>query len=808
MKWFKRILLILLILLVCAAVAGLILINRISRRALPDYDRDIYLSGLQNRVTVLRDAFGVPHLFAENEGDLYRATGYVMAQDRLWQMDLLRRATTGRLAEIFGEDLIETDLLMRALRIPEKSRRVLDGTDPSIIRGLECFAEGVNNCIENMDGKLPPEFAILRYRPEEWFPEHSVNLIGYMAWDLTTAWTSEVRMDRFRRILPPEKYALMLPDGACHSIPVFTEGGMDFSDDRALALNPAAAADRLRSLGLEIFSGSNNWAVSGEKSTTGKPLFSNDMHLSLFAPGIWYQIHQNIPGLLNVTGVILPGTPFITAGHNDRIAWGFTNVMVDDMDFYEETLHPDSPDRYLLNGEWRPMTVTTESIRTSKGKTVERILRFTHRGPIISAFQNIPDRQISMRWIGNEDSNEMRTVYLINRAGNWEEFKNAFRTFRSVSQNVAYADVDGNIGLYSCMGLPIRDGDRAQIAPGDTDRFDWQGIVPFEELPHEYNPERGYISSANNKTVPDSYPYTVSCWFDLPFRIKRIRAMLDAETLVSPDFFKAMLTDVFSGAYEAYVPDLIAVLEKTDLGPLEEKALDSLRRWNGEWEVKSAAAAVFEYFYYLFARNTASDELGEDLLKEWFDNKILVRNLVQNIWKSEECGWYDDVRTEPKETFSLIVEGSFREAVLALQNAMGPDIETWEWGRIHTLTLYHPMGGVSLLNRIFRLNRGPFPVGGSYHTVCPYAFSFNDPFKVNHGASERHLFDLSDWDSSFALIPTGVSGIPASPYYCDQTGLYVEGRFRRDPFSRNEIEKAAVYSMTFFPSSQDSGTGR
>lgn len=808
MKWFKRLLLILIVLLFCALIAGLILVNRISRRALPDYDRDIFLTGLQGQVTVLRDAFGVPHLFAENEDDLYRATGYVMAQDRLWQMDLLRRATTGRLAEIFGEDLIETDVLMRALRIPEKSRRVLAETDPSIVHSLECFADGVNSFIGDMGRRLPPEFAILGYRPEAWLPEHSINLVGYMAWDLTMAWTSEVRMDRFKRVLPPEKYARMVPDGACHSIPVFTGDGPDISSFPSLALDPAAAADKLRSLGLEVFSGSNNWAVSGTKSTTGKPLFSNDMHLSLFAPGIWYQIHQHVPGQVSVTGVILPGTPFVTAGHNDRIAWGFTNVMVDDMDFYEETIHPESPDRYLMNGEWLPMTVRTESIRTSKGDTVERTIRFTHRGPIISAFQDVPDRQISMRWVGNEDSNEIRTVYLINRAGNWEEFKDAFRTFRAVSQNVAYADVDGNIGLYSCMGLPIREGNRAEIAPGDTDRFDWQGVVPFEDLPHEYNPERGYISSANNKTVPDSYPYSVSCWFDLPFRIKRIRDMLEAESQVSPDFFKTMLTDFHSCAFEAYVPDLISVLEKAHLSPLEKDALESLRRWDGEWTAKSEATAIFEYFYYLFARNTAADELGDELLEEWFDNKILVRNLVHNIWKVEDCGWYDDIETESMETFTLIVEKSFREAVSALRKEMGSDVGTWEWGRIHTFTLNHPMGGVSLLNRIFRLNRGPYPVGGSFHTVCPYAYSFNNPFYVNHGASERHLFDLSDWDSSSALIPTGVSGIPASRHYCDQTELYIQGRFRDDPFSRDDIEKSSVYRMAFHPASKDAESSR
>ncbi|MFA6482488.1 MAG: penicillin acylase family protein, partial [Bacteroidales bacterium] len=531
----KKILLVLGAIVVVVVIGGLIFIGQFKTKAIPDYNRDIKLKGLTAGVTVIRDSFAIPHVYAENEHDLYLAIGYTMAQDRLWQMDLLRRVTQGRLAEIFGKDLVDADLLFRALRFTEKSRGVFSRADESLRVCIESFAEGVNQFIASAGKKLPPEFGLLGYKPEPWLPEHSLNLIGYMAWDLSTGWPCEVLLDKMSQKLGPDLSKYMIPDmDSVNKTAIYPDFKLDKSTVEALTkLSETASVTEV--MGLDVFRGSNNWAVAGRKSVTGKPLLANDMHLSLNIPGIWYQMHEVIPGKLDVTGVVLPGQPMVVAGHNDSIAWGFTNVMTDDADFYQETLNPANPDQYRLNGEWKDLKKIEEKILVKGGDTVIKINRFTHRGPIISEMKKVADKVLSMRWLGNEESNEVLTVYRLNRASNWTDFRNALRTFVSVNQNAVYADVNGNIGLQSAIGIPIREGDRILVYPGDTTRYDWKGLVPFDELPYSYNPECGYVASANCKTAPNDYPYYISDWYVLPYRMDRIREMLTEKEKLSSD---------------------------------------------------------------------------------------------------------------------------------------------------------------------------------------------------------------------------------------------------------------------------------
>ena len=333
MRKFRRILFVLAIILVIAAITGGIILHKIAHRALPDYEEDINIEGVEHEVEVYRDSLAIPHIYAQTEKDLYTAVGYLMAQDRLWQMDLLRRVTQGRLSEIFGEQMLENDHVMRSLRIPQKSKKVLARSNKRIGTALKAFARGVNEYINTHSDQLPPEFAILGYKPENWKPIHTVNLIGYMAWDLTPVWESEVVLHKISKKITKEKYRLLIPktEEQDHLVfPRFSSVNKGYEGLTRL-MN---VSGELEEMGLKIFTGSNNWAVSSAKSRTGKPLLSNDMHLGLFAPGIWYQMHQVVEGKVNVSGVALPGQPLVISGHNDSIAWGLTNVMLDDMDFY------------------------------------------------------------------------------------------------------------------------------------------------------------------------------------------------------------------------------------------------------------------------------------------------------------------------------------------------------------------------------------------------------------------------------------------------------------------------------------------
>jgi penicillin amidase len=428
---------------------------------------------------------------------------------------------------------------------------------------------------------------------------------------------------------------------------------------------------------------------------------------------------------------------------------------------------------------------------------VIRVNRYTHRGPVVSRFRDVENRVITARWQGNEYSNELRTVHLLNRARNWGDFREAVRTFNSISQNIIYADREGNIGLQTSAGIPIRREGGILVYPGDTSLYDWQGMVPFEELPYSYNPECGYVSSANNKTVDESYPYYIGTWFALPHRIGRIREMLEEKETFGSDDFKRMLRDQYSHFARDYVPIYLDALEgNTD--SIYTDALEELRNWDYRMEASSSAALISEILWLKLHHSLFYDELGDKHYPLLLQNHIVAENLVNRIRITGSSAWCDNTLTPGiKETFYDNIEAAFRQTVDTLSAMYGPEPSGWQWGDLHKLTLKHPMGSVGIVDRLFQVNRGPYPIGGSSHTVCPYSYPKGRSFIANHGASERHIFHTADWDLSLTVIPTGTSGVPASPHYLDQTELYINNKFHRDPFSREAVETHMKYKAIF-----------
>ena len=799
MKILKRVLLSLLILLVLAAASGFTFIRHLSHRAIPDYNEDVKLRGLHAPVEVYRDSFAIPHVYARDEHDLYMAVGYLLAEDRLWQMDMLRHVTEGRLSEIFGKDYVDADLLLRALRFREKSEQILAQADPTGLEALNAFAEGVNQFIANNEHSLPPEFTILKYKPEKWEPFHSLNMIGYMAWDLKAGW-SEIFLSTIRNTVDSIRYNQLLPD-LLRVQPLVYPGNDQKGNTPDLLPDMLLETVSLQQLGADVLDGSNNWAVSGSKSNTGMPLLANDMHLGLNVPGIWYQMHQVIEGKLNVTGVVLPGAPIIICGHNDSIAWGMTNTCVDNLDFYEEIINPNDSGQYEYNGVWRDFDKRKTIIKISNGEQVEKMLVFSHRGPIVSSFKKIAGKAVSMHWVGDEMSDEFRSIILLNHANNWNDFKTAFKTFTSISQNVVYADKKGNIGLFCAAGIPIRKRDIAfGILPGQTDEYDWKGYVPFEELPFTFNPANNYVASANNQTTPSDYPYHIGTWYVHPSRYKRITELLSAKEILSVEDFEAIQLDQQSKLAEEYIPSILKALNNREpINPLESRAYDILKSWNYSMNSKSAAASIFESFYLQFIRCTFADELGDELFKSFNAVNSLNHTATDQLIAGKASTWFDDVASGNKtENFDEMVVCAFTKAVADLEAKLGSDPDAWEWGKLHRLTLAHPLSTAKILDRVFKLNRGPFAVGGSFHTVSPYSYDNNKPFDANHGSSQRHIFDLSNWDNSLTVIPTGNSGIPASRHYCDQTELYISGKYHPDYFSQDKIVASANYHMKFY----------
>jgi penicillin amidase len=796
MKILKAAAKILPLLVAVAVIAGLLIVSGIKRGAMPRYKGDINIPGLTSEVTVYRDERGMPHIYASNEHDLYLSVGYVMAQERLWQMDLIRRATTGRLSEIFGESMVQTDLFLRSLNMPAKSKMVINNEDPSIIECLKAFTEGVNVFIASAGRKLPPEFRILGYRPDPWKLEDIANIIGYMGWDLAASnLSADIFNYKLFTKLGYNRGSSLIPDFKAVTSYAFPDFRLS---DTALksALEFISSLDKLKALGIVSFSGSNNWAVSGSKTATGKPIFSNDMHLGLSSPGIWIEMHLVIPGKLNVTGVLVPGEPFVVAGHNEKIAWGMTNLMVDDIDLYFEKINPDNHVQYYYNKEWKDLIMRTEVIKIKGRKSDTLRLEFTHRGPIISDFRGIDEASLSMRWSGFDMSDEVKGVYLLNRASGWEDFRSAISQFRSISQNFAYADTEGNIGLNTGGGIPVRKGYGSMIRNGETDEYDWKGFVPFSEMPTSYNPPAGYVSSANNKTVSDEYPFYISFRFFPPYRIGRIRQMLDEKEKFGMDDFKRMITDQHSSYAALLTPYILKVSERqTDMTTLEASSLKLLKEWDYDMNADLVAPTLFEYFRISFSENLLADELGglfpqlPAAINDYYIYKILVAGPDE---------WVDNVKTPGKETLDDIIQKSFTDCVKALLETYGTDTVKWKWGDIHKITLEHPMSKVKILDRIFHLNSKEYRIGGSNHTVCP--FGYPEGFKVDNGASERHIFNTADWDESYSVIPTGISGVPGSEFYLSQTGTYLEGKFYKDHFSERAVKAAAKYTMKLKPS--------
>ncbi len=401
MKILKLSLKIIAVVLAVALIAGVIIVSSLRKSGMPELNGEKTMTALTGEVKVIRDERGVPHIYASNAHDLYYMTGYVTAQERLWQMDMVRHATQGRLSELFKRDMLETDYFLRSLGMSEKSKLVLEKEDPAILATLQAYTDGVNAWITESGRKLPPEFRILGYSPEPWTLIDITNIIGFIGWDLASSNLSdEINNYKLVRKLGPEKASELIPDWNLVDEVVFP----DFKIDEELLKKTTLAINsmkRLEDMGIASLSGSNNWAVSGTRSETGKPILSNDMHLGFNVPGFWMQMHQVIPGELNVTGVIFPGEPFIVAGHNERIAWGITNLSVDDIDLFVETVDS-SGNNYLYNGQWLPFRVQEEVLKITADSSQTMTLRYTHHGPVISGMRNIDDAVLTMRWAGYE----------------------------------------------------------------------------------------------------------------------------------------------------------------------------------------------------------------------------------------------------------------------------------------------------------------------------------------------------------------------------------------------------------------------
>ncbi len=794
------------LILIVVLIAIIILSHKFITKSHPKLEGEIKLDMLIDSVYIYRDENGIPHIFTKNEHDLYFALGYVTAQDRLWQMDLSRRIASGKLSEIFGVQTIEIDKIFRTLGLANIAQRMQRYLSEKSIEILKLYSDGVNYFIRTHKGKYPIEFELLRYEPEEWTISDCLLISRLMAWQLNFSWWAEpvfseilsrVGEEKFKKLIPkyPETAPLIIKK-YIPSTSKFVEANIKFREIFGLP-----------SEGL----GSNSWVVSGKKSVTGKPLLANDPHLPFSLPSIWYQVHLN-DGVMDVVGVCIPGTPGIIIGRNNYIAWGLTNVMLDDTDFYIERLDS-SRTKYLYNGKWFDLKVREETIKVKgKGEHKFKVLS-THRGPIISDVYEfsfteyipkpdtrfITSQAVSMQWTGNLISDEILAFYKVARAKSWDEFREGLKFFTVPAQNFIYTDIYGNIGYYCAGKIPIRKKlNPLLLNPGETDEFDWVSFVPFNEQPNVFNPPEQYIATANNKVIEDNYPYYISYIWEPESRAIRINEVLTSKEKFSVDDFKKLQFDYFSHYAKEITLYIIKAFENVEIKePLVSEGFQYLKNWKFNFSRDDIAGTIFSSFLISLMKNTFEDELGQELYERFiFYSGIPMRILKQLIVDGDTL-WFDDVRTvDKREDMYEVIRKSFIESIFNLKNSLGDDISNWYWGRVHRLRLIHPLGLKSPFDKIFNL--GPFEIGGAGTTVSNAGFSMLKPFDCVLGPSMRQIVDFSE-NFLYSIIPAGPSGQIMSRFYDSQTQLYLKGEYLRIEMDMSKIKNEKTKLLTFIP---------
>ena len=764
----------------------------------PDYQAKL-TGPVSAPVKIWRDDWGVPFISAANEADAAFAVGYCMAQDRLFQMDLLRRAATGRLAEIMGPDLVAVDKFQLMLGAYADWPKEYNSLPADIKLILDRFSAGVNQYIDQ--GNSPPEFTALGYRPEPWRPADCLGLSLILGWDLSSAWPADLVAYAIAQKLGPDKLKDYFPDYPADAPTILPAAAGAQDPTVALAFLEAGLKAR-QAVGLNLAAGSNSWVVSGARSTTGKPILANDPHLGLNQPPIWWEATLEI-GDFKLSGVFLPGAPLPMIGFNDRIAWGLTNVAADDADFFIETIHPDKPTFFKAEDNYKPARLVKRTIKVKDGQPVEITFRLTDHGVIINdvaAPDYIGGQTMSLRWTGQERPSPAEAVYRVSRAKDWSSFRRALSIYEFPGQNFIYADIDGHIGYVMGCRLPVRGGENHGLLPTEaaSGRNNWQGYVAYAEQPYLFDPPEGFIATANNKIVGDDYPHYITNYWAGPDRIVRIRELIAAKPKLSVRDMAAMQMDVLSIQARRITPLILAACDGANLEPAAQRALAALKKWDYRLTAQSTAASVFEMTYVRLFREIFSDELGE-LFPAYLKVYYLAAQAL-NQCLDRDRPLIDDAVTPITETKDDILRRAFLGAVRELSDRLETEnVDLWQWGKIHTIKFGHPFGQASkLMDSILSL--GPYGIGGGMFTVNPLSYRLSDEFTASAGASMRQIVDLSDLNESLRIITSGQCGHFMSDHYADQVQAWLTGQLRPVGLDREQHKAGARYFMEITPS--------
>jgi penicillin G amidase len=733
--------------------------------------------GLKQSVRVQRDRWGVAHIYAQNEHDLFFAQGFVVAQDRLFQMELWKRSGQGRLAEILGPSAVKRDVNARLLRYRGEMDAEYKSYSPDTKEILEAFTSGINAYIDEIQKPggigLPVEFQLAGFKPDQWKPEDCLNRLA--AYSVTGNGVSELHSAQLVALLGPEKTAELLeldPPVKLDPAP-----GIDFS-----GLSPALLENLVGS-GVPLHfpetpvQGSNNWTVSGSLTATGKPFLANDPHRVIAEPSLRYIVHLVAPGW-NVIGAGEPGLPGVAAGHNENIAWGFTIFGLDQQDLYLAQLNPDNPEQYKTERGWEHMEVKTETIGVRGGSPVSVKLKFTRHGPVL---WEDGKRALALHWVGAEPGTAGYLGSLaLDRAQNWQEFEQAMPRWKVPSENIVYADRDGNIGEHSTGLAPLRKNWTGLLPVPETGGFEWNGFVPNAELPHSYNPASGFVATANHKMIPENYGYAVGFQWTPPERFLRISEVLSGAAKSAHKVSLADMENLQNDVVSLPARDL-QVLLKHAAGNAPSASAKLLLDWDCAVTADSVAATLYE-FWDAELRDAVT-KLAVPPEAQKIAGKLALPEILQELSHPRAAVFGQN----PEGARDVLLLRTVQAAEQKLAAKLGPEPKNWAWGNLHRVSFKHPLGHVTpAAGALF--DRGPFPRPGDGSTVDATYFG-GASFDQLAGASYREIFDLSDWDNAVGVNVPGQSGQPSSPHYDDLLPLWIHGQYFPLRYSKPSVDR-------------------
>ncbi len=795
MKKLKRIGTVILVILVVFLLGGWVLMESLK----PDYDGEKVLAHLSGDVEVYFDSYGIPHIYGKNEVDAYRALGYVHAQDRLWQMELLRRVATGRLSEVFGGDLLKTDQLFLSLGIDDATTKTLSQKkeDSRFLQLSEAYLDGVNQFVA--EGPTPVEFYLTGLDKEPFTMRDILNSVGYMGFSFAMAHKTDPLLTHIRDQLGKDYLTDLEIDADSSTLRIRTFPTSPKGISNSV---PAMVSEALEKLPIPQFIGSNSWVIAPGKTKNGSVILANDPHIGFAQPSVWYEAHVSTP-TYEKYGYHLAGVPFPLLGHDRNLAYGITMFENDDVDFYYEETNPADSTQYKIPGGWKAYEYVTKEIKVKDSAAVRFSFKKTIHGPVINgiAEQVSGETPISMSWIYTKlENNVMEALYGISHAADIVTFQNALKDIHAPGLNIMYGDALGNIAWWATARLyQMPDSTNTKfILNGASGKDEPVRFLDFSENPHAINPPWNYVYSANNQ--PDTVAGMLYPGYYLPEnRARRIVGLLEARNDWDRDGVAGMITDITSAVNPSVVTNLAKLVDVTELTDGQARELDKLSAWKGDYPLESVQATIFHRWIYFFLLKTFKDELGPEQFEQLLATHFLKR-LIAPLAAKDASVWWDDIGTEGiVETKKEIVNASYVDAMESLESDLGEDIAVWTWDKVHTLEHGHPIGRVASLRNFF--NVGPFPVHGTREVINNMAFPYSSDghYKVSSGPSTRRVIDFSDIENSISILPTGQSGNPLSPHYRDQAALYNRGGFRKMMMNREEIVETAESLLTLVP---------